>query len=108
MQILEEKKEKRMGKEKCDESKPCDTCETGSTCSAKEKEEHEQARLQQKLFSIRHKIMVMSGKGGVGKTTVSANFAPLSSHYRVMKWASWMRTFTVQTSPECVGWKTGL
>jgi len=64
-----------MGKEKCDESKSCDTCETESTCSAQEKEEHQQARLQQKLFRIRHKIMVMSGKGGVGKSTVSVNFA---------------------------------
>ena len=64
-----------MGKEKCDESKSCDTCETESTCSAQEKEEHQQARLQQKLFRIHHKIMVMSGKGGVGKSTVSVNFA---------------------------------
>jgi len=60
-----------MEKEKCDESKPCDTCETGSTCSAKEKEDHEEARLAQNLFRIRNKIMVMSGKGGVGKSTVS-------------------------------------
>ncbi|MBE9535016.1 MAG: ATP-binding protein, partial [Proteobacteria bacterium] len=56
-----------MEKEKCEESQPCDTCETGSTCSAKEKEDHEEARLAQNLFRIRNKIMVMSGKGGVGK-----------------------------------------
>jgi Mrp family chromosome partitioning ATPase len=39
------------------------------------KEEEEQRRLKQKLFHIRHKIMVMSGKGGVGKSTVASNLA---------------------------------
>jgi Mrp family chromosome partitioning ATPase/predicted Fe-Mo cluster-binding NifX family protein len=35
---------------------------------------HEQ-QLQERLHRIRHKILVMSGKGGVGKSTVAANLA---------------------------------
>ncbi|MFP3871135.1 MAG: P-loop NTPase [Syntrophobacteria bacterium] len=61
--------------EKCNVNKPCDGCESGGTCSAREKEDHEQRRLQEKLGHIRHKIMVMSGKGGVGKSTVAINLA---------------------------------
>jgi Mrp family chromosome partitioning ATPase len=41
----------------------------------KEKEEREQRRLREKLNHINHKIMVMSGKGGVGKSTVAINLA---------------------------------
>jgi len=41
---------------------------------AKEMSE-EQEKLKERLSHIRHTIMVMSGKGGVGKSTVAANLA---------------------------------
>jgi len=64
-----------MASKGCEESRPCDGCEADSFCSAREKEEHERARVNEKLFHIRHKIMIMSGKGGVGKSTVAINLA---------------------------------
>lgn len=65
-----------MSQEKtCDEKQTCDTCSQSSQCSEKEKQAHEEKRLKDRLFHIRHKIMVMSGKGGVGKSSVATNLA---------------------------------
>jgi len=41
----------------------------------KNRMEEEEAAVKASMDKIKHKIMVMSGKGGVGKTTVAANLA---------------------------------
>ena len=64
-----------MVENKCEDRKACGNCQVSSNCSALEKKEHERKRLQENLFHIQHKVMVMSGKGGVGKTTVATNLA---------------------------------
>jgi ATP-binding protein involved in chromosome partitioning len=60
--------------EECDGK--CDTCATSDECSDQRKQQFEQEqRLRLKLSKIKHKIAVISGKGGVGKSTVTANLA---------------------------------
>jgi len=58
----------------CDEK--CETCSTEETCTDPEKEILMQDKaVLDRMSKIKHKIMVMSGKGGVGKTTVAVNLA---------------------------------
>lgn len=64
-----------MDEVKCEKDQTCETCNQSNTCSQQEKEAHAQERLKSKLSYIRHRIMVMSGKGGVGKSTVATNLA---------------------------------
>jgi ATP-binding protein involved in chromosome partitioning len=68
-----------MTTEKCEKDAICDTCNQSSSCSQQEKEAHAQERLKSKLSHIKHRLMIMSGKGGVGKSTVSTNLAVVLS-----------------------------
>jgi Mrp family chromosome partitioning ATPase len=45
------------------------------SCSSDNKIEDKDAKLKQKMGKIKHKLVIMSGKGGVGKSTVAANLA---------------------------------
>lgn len=63
------------------EEKQCEDCSSAS-CAAKAKRDgesesdfEERQALARRLCGIKHKILVLSGKGGVGKSTVAASLA---------------------------------
>jgi len=64
-----------MEKDSCDKNSGCSTCGTANQCDEKLKQEHEDRLLRETLTAIRHKVFVLSGKGGVGKTTIAVNLA---------------------------------
>ena len=60
--------------EECDGK--CSSCSTSEGCEDHRKQQYEQEqKLKLKLNKIKHKIAIISGKGGVGKSTVTANLA---------------------------------
>jgi Mrp family chromosome partitioning ATPase len=68
----------RRGKDAADECGQCSKTECPSKQRRPEESEQEfrdRQALAQKMCQIRHKLVVMSGKGGVGKSTVAANLA---------------------------------
>jgi len=64
-----------MSDKNCDTKSSCESCNQAGTCSQEEKEAHEQKRLAEAMSQVKHKFMVLSGKGGVGKSSVAVNLA---------------------------------
>ena len=58
-----------------EDPKACQGCDPAHHDTQKDAEEREMARA---LKQIRHKLVVMSGKGGVGKSSVAVSLAPVS------------------------------
>ncbi|CAI9718847.1 cytosolic Fe-S cluster assembly factor NUBP1 [Octopus vulgaris] len=62
------------GSEQAGKASACSGCPNRGICSSQPKgPDPAIAEIQEKLSTVRHKILVLSGKGGVGKSTFSAH-----------------------------------
>lgn len=61
--------------EKCPSDGSCGTCQSAGGCDAEAQRIHTEELLKDKLSRIKYRVVVMSGKGGVGKSTVAVNLA---------------------------------
>jgi len=63
-----------MNETECDGK--CETCSQFNKCEDPRKERFEQEkRLKERMSKVKHKIAIISGKGGVGKSVTTANLA---------------------------------
>jgi len=77
----------------------CSSCPTATTCSSAKSGP---SGLPPKAkLDVRHVIMVLSGKGGVGKSTVSVNLAYAPSPTMGSGSGFWTLTCMAPTSPRC-------